>query len=54
MQENKQSYKSCEKHYRNRSTGEVSEHYADAMNWYRAGAEVEIWRNGKIVLVWEM
>lgn len=43
-----------EKYYLNRSTGEVSESHAEAMSWYRAGDEVEIWKNGKMVLAWVM
>lgn len=43
-----------EKYYLNRSTGEVTESHSEAMSWYRAGDEVEIWKNGKMVLAWLM
>ena len=42
------------KYYLNRSTGEISESHAEAMKWYRAGNEVEIWLNNKMVLAWVM
>ena len=39
------------KFYVNKTTGEVSESSADAALWHRAGNQVEVWRNGRIVLV---
>ena len=41
-----------EKFYLNRRTGEITEIHKIAVEWYRAGDEVEIWRNGKRALVW--
>lgn len=43
-----------EKYYLNRSTGETTESHSEAMTWYRAGCEVEIWVNGKMALAWVM
>lgn len=39
-----------ERFYVNRETGEVSESHSIAMGWYRAGHQVEVWENGKMVL----
>ena len=45
---------SWEKYYMNRSTGEITEDHREAVEWYRNGDEVEIWKNGKMVLAWVM
>jgi len=41
-----------DKYYYNTQTGEITENHDEAMEWYRSGIEVEIWRNGKRVLSW--
>lgn len=43
-----------DKYYKNCDTGEITESHATAMEWYRGGSQIEIWRNGKIVLKWLM
>lgn len=43
-----------DKYYKNCDTGEITENHATAMEWYRSGSQIEIWRNGKIVLKWLM
>lgn len=42
------------KYYLNRSTGEVSESHAEAMSWYRAGDEVEVWKDGEMIFAFLM
>lgn len=42
------------KYYLNRSTGEVTEDHRTAVEWYRNGDIVEIWKNGKFCVAWEM
>ncbi len=44
--------KENDKYYYNTQTGEITESHDEAMEWYRSGIEVEIWRNGKRVLSW--
>lgn len=39
--------------YMNRSTGEITESHSDAVQWYRDGAEVEVWHNNRLAVVWE-
>ena len=41
-----------DKFYLNRDTGEITWNHTQAVEWYRGGAEIEIWRNGKMVLAW--
>lgn len=41
------------KFYLNRETGEITWNHTEAVEWYRAGVEVEIWRDGKMILAWE-
>lgn len=43
-----------DKYYKNCETGETTEKHSAAMEWYRAGCQIEIWRNGKMVLKWLM
>lgn len=43
-----------DKYYLNCDTGEITEKHATAMEWYRGGSQVEIWRKGKCVLKWLM
>lgn len=42
------------KYYLNCETGEITYSHKEAMEWYRDGSQIEIWRNGKIVLKWLM
>lgn len=42
-----------DKFYYNRSTGEITESHREAVEWYRKGIEVEIWKNGRMILAWE-
>ena len=42
------------KFYLNRSTGEITENHHEAMEWYRNGCEIEIWKDGKMVIAWVM
>lgn len=39
-----------EKHYINLHTGEITEDRREAMQWYREGDTIEVYRNGKCVL----
>ena len=43
-----------EKHYVNLSNGEVTESRIIAMAWYRGGDQVEIWKNGRVILTLAM
>ena len=43
-----------DKYYLNRSTGEITGFHVEAVAWYRAGDEVEIWKSGKMILAWVM
>jgi len=40
------------KYYLNRDTGEMTWNHAEAVEWYRSGVEVEIWKDEKMVLAW--
>ena len=42
------------KYYLNTSTGEITNSHEQAVEWYREGIEIEIYRDGKKVLTWEM
>lgn len=37
-------------YYINRSTGEITESHSIAMEWYRFGDEVEVFRNGRMAI----
>ena len=39
-----------QKWYRNRRTDERTEDRAAAMKWYRSGDQVEVWKNGRMIL----
>lgn len=39
-------------YYINRSTGEITETHKEAVEWYRDGAEVEVWHNGRMAVAW--
>lgn len=41
-----------DKYYLDRVTGEMTWDHAEAVSWYRENHEVEIWKNGKMVLAW--
>lgn len=41
-----------DKYYQNCDTGEITENHTTAVEWYREGSQVEIWRNGKVVCTW--
>lgn len=43
-----------DKYYLDRVTGEITWDHTEAVSWYRNGDEVEIWKNGKMVLAWVM
>ena len=40
-------------YYINRKTGEVTESHAEAVEWYRNGAQVELYRYGKLCMIWK-
>lgn len=42
-----------DKYYLNCVTGEITFNHSTAVEWYREGNAVQIWRNGKMVLSWE-
>lgn len=39
-------------YYLNRETGEITESHKQAMEWFNAGAEIEVWKKGKMVVFW--
>ena len=41
-----------EKYYMNKRTGEVTENHAEAMGWYRAKDEVQIWGWSEVLGEW--
>lgn len=42
------------KEYVNRNTGEVTSIHGLAMAWYRNGDEVDIYRDGKFIMGWDL
>lgn len=40
--------------YKNRQTGELTDSHDTAMFWYRLGYQIEIYRDGKMILALEM
>lgn len=38
------------KYWVNRETGEVTESHKEAMDWYRSGYGVDVYRNGRCIL----
>lgn len=39
-------------YYINMETGETTENHNEAVEWYRNGATIGIWKNGKIRCTW--